>query len=103
MVDYSLDESSLAIAVSVHNREPSRSMPFCFGFHPGFVWPLPGNVAKSGHTLDVTSTATMKERRIPSGTLMAQASTAIGQDLHLELEEACFLPSAIIIEDAKPR
>lgn len=102
VVDYSLDEANLAIAVSVHNREPSRSMPFCFGFHPGFVWPLPGNVAKGGHTLNVTSTATMKERRILSGT-MAQASTLLGKDLHLELEEACFLPSAMIIEDAKPR
>lgn len=102
VVDYSVFASSLSIAVTVINDEIERTMPFCIGFHPGFVWPLPGNINKADHIIDVLSKATMKERRIYAGTLMGLASKKHGRSLHLELEESSFIPSAIILEDTRP-
>lgn len=41
LVDYILDGSTLTVAVTVENRG-DVDMPFGFGFHPAFLWPLPG-------------------------------------------------------------
>lgn len=102
VVDYCVSASGLTIAATVINDERDRSMPFCLGFHPGFVWPLPGNTSKSAHVIEVASKATIKERRIASGSLMGVGSTCHGQELRLELDEALFAPGAIILEDAQP-
>ncbi|SEQ09541.1 Galactose mutarotase [Faunimonas pinastri] len=40
-VSYEVDGNRLANRVTVTNSD-DRPLPFCFGFHPAFVWPLPG-------------------------------------------------------------
>jgi len=40
-VEHTLDGRALTVAAEVTNRD-QRPMPFGFGFHPAFVWPLPG-------------------------------------------------------------
>ncbi|HVW91535.1 MAG TPA: aldose 1-epimerase family protein [Devosia sp.] len=40
-VTYSLDGDALVSTVEIGNLD-SRDMPFGFGFHPAFRWPLPG-------------------------------------------------------------
>ena len=42
---YRLDGTSISCLASVSNID-SVPMPFQFGFHPGFVWPLPGSDGK---------------------------------------------------------
>lgn len=40
-VTYALEDNTLVQAVEIGNLD-SRDMPFGFGFHPAFCWPLPG-------------------------------------------------------------
>jgi galactose mutarotase-like enzyme len=42
---YRLDGASISCLASVSNID-SVPMPFQFGFHPGFVWPLPSSAGK---------------------------------------------------------
>ena len=46
--EFGLGGATLAMAVTVHNTG-DRPMPFSFGFHPAFAWPLPDGGAKAGH------------------------------------------------------
>lgn len=103
-VTYVLVGATLTIEVVVANRETARAMPFCFGFHPGFGWPLPGNKDKSGHTLDIVSAApAFHLHRLVGGRLMGEAVQSWPGKAHLPLDESLFLPSAMILEDASPR
>jgi galactose mutarotase-like enzyme len=43
--------SALAITATVTNRGEAP-MPFSFGFHPAFAWPLPGGAAKEAHRIE---------------------------------------------------
>ena len=38
---YALDGATLTATAEIENRD-TRPMPFGFGFHPAFAWPLPG-------------------------------------------------------------
>lgn len=49
-VGFALAGSSLAITATVTNRGEA-AMPFGFGFHPAFAWPLPGCAAKDVHRI----------------------------------------------------
>lgn len=40
-VSHALDGDTLGVSVEIANRD-TRPMPFGFGFHPAFAWPLPG-------------------------------------------------------------
>jgi galactose mutarotase-like enzyme len=44
-VGYALDDNRLTVSAEVTNRG-SEAMPFGFGFHPAFLWPLPGAEGK---------------------------------------------------------
>jgi galactose mutarotase-like enzyme len=43
--DYRLEGNTLVVTVEVGNLD-TRDMPFGFGFHPAFNWPLPGDEGK---------------------------------------------------------
>lgn len=49
-VFYRIWGSTLTATATVTNRD-QRAMPFSFGFHPAFAWPLPGGAAKDAHRL----------------------------------------------------
>ncbi len=57
-VTYRLEGTTLHTIVEVTNAD-RRSMPFGFGFHPAFVWPLPG-AAGQAHTLRLAGVAEPK-------------------------------------------
>jgi galactose mutarotase-like enzyme len=50
-LDFQAAGNVLAIVATVTNRSRS-SMPFSFGFHPAFAWPLPGGAAKEDHRIE---------------------------------------------------
>jgi galactose mutarotase-like enzyme len=54
-VTYQLEGSSLLTTVEVANLD-ERAMPFGFGFHPAFVWPLPGGAGRR-HLLKLAAPA----------------------------------------------
>lgn len=45
---FALEGATLATTATVHNRD-TRAMPFSFGYHPAFAWPLPYGQAKEAH------------------------------------------------------
>lgn len=63
---------TLTTTATVVNRD-ARPMPFSFGFHPAFAWPLPGEAAKADHRLVFEHDEPEPVRRIdpPSGLLLA--------------------------------
>lgn len=42
--------ATLTTTATITNRD-HRPMPFSFGFHPAFAWPLPGGAAKEDHRI----------------------------------------------------
>jgi galactose mutarotase-like enzyme len=47
-VEFALSGMTLAVTATVGNRSDAP-LPFSFGFHPAFAWPLPGGAAKADH------------------------------------------------------
>jgi galactose mutarotase-like enzyme len=48
-VTHSVEGRRLTVAAEVENRD-TRAMPFGLGFHPAFLWPLPG-AGEAAHTV----------------------------------------------------
>lgn len=55
VVEHRLHGPALRVTASVENRGRAP-MPFGFGFHPGFVWPLPG-LTGQGHEITLENGA----------------------------------------------
>jgi len=53
-VTYALERTTLVTSVEIGNLD-TRDMPFGFGFHPAFLWPLPGGQGKR-HYLKLATT-----------------------------------------------
>ena len=68
--EFALGGATLAMAATVRNAG-ERPMPFSFGFHPAFAWPLPDGGAKAGHRVIFARDEPAPIRRIDpaSGTL----------------------------------
>jgi galactose mutarotase-like enzyme len=83
-VDFSLAGNTLHIVATVCNRG-NVPLPFSFGFHPAFAWPLPGGAAKDAHRLVFECEETASIRRIDpaSGLLLPdpQPTPVQGRDL----------------------
>src|SRR6185312_12463070 len=47
-VEFALSARTLTVTATVRNTG-DRTMPFSFGFHPAFAWPLPGAGPKDRH------------------------------------------------------
>ena len=62
---YALSGRALKVTAAVENRD-ARPMPFGFGFHPAFLWPLPGAEGKP-HTVTLDNGAAPAMLRIRDG------------------------------------
>ncbi len=64
-----IDAAALTITATVENAGDAP-MPFQFGYHPGFVWPLPG-AARDRHVcrFERPETAPTRRNDLPSGML----------------------------------
>ena len=61
---------TLSMAATVRNRDKT-AMPFSFGFHPAFAWPLPGGAAKAAHRVEFAHEEPQGVRRIdPASALL---------------------------------
>lgn len=70
--EFALEGPRLSTTVTVANRGDAP-MPFSFGFHPAFAWPLPGGGDKAAHRVEFERDEPAPIRRIDpaSGTLLA--------------------------------
>ena len=83
---------TLAIAASVTNSG-EQMLPFSFGFHPAFAWPLPGGAAKDAHRVVFAQPEPAPIRRIDP------ASGLVLRDSQSTPVEGCtLLPTAKLFE-----
>lgn len=66
-LDYQLDGPTLTIMASVSNQG-SAPMPYGIGFHPAFLWPLPGSEGKP-HRITLDNGAEPELLRLKDGLL----------------------------------
>lgn len=68
---FAVDADTLSVTATVTNRG-DRAMPFSFGFHPAFAWPMPGGAAKDAHRIVFALPQPEPVRRIdlPTGLLL---------------------------------
>lgn len=68
---FTITGRTLSMEAVVSNGE-DRPMPFSFGFHPAFAWPLPGGAAKDAHRVTFAEPEPQAIRRIdpPTGLLL---------------------------------
>jgi galactose mutarotase-like enzyme len=75
---------TLAVTATVHNRGDAP-MPFSFGFHPAFAWPLPDGGAKEAHRVIFERDEPEPVRRIDPVTAMLlpdpEPTPVIGNEL----------------------
>ena len=88
---------TLTITATVTNRD-KRPMPFSFGFHPAFAWPLPGGASHDAHRVYFSQDEPQPIRRIDpaSGLLLPDSFPTPVEDGRLAPEAAMFEPDALI-------
>lgn len=91
-----LFEQTLAITAEIENTGPVV-MPFSFGFHPGFPWPLPAASGKP-HLLRLDDGAEPKMRRMDAQGFIGDAESSFFREGRMHLDPTQFERGAIIHE-----
>lgn len=94
--DFRLEGATLHMTVTVRNTGADE-LPFSFGYHPAFAWPLPGGGARADHRVifDADEPAALC-RLTPEGLIMADPvpSPVVGNQLILD--DSLFAHDALI-------
>lgn len=98
-VAYRLAGMTLHTEVSVFNPN-AEPLPFSFGFHPAFAWPLPGVADKHAHKLVFAADEAPVLRQVAPGTGVLLPATVPSpvQGRELALHEDLFRADALIWE-----
>lgn len=96
-LEFHLDGMSLRTTATVTNAGDG-TMPFSFGYHPAFAWPLPGGAAKADHTIAFEQPEPQPIRRIDmaSGLVQPEPVATPVQGHLLTPEAAQFETDALI-------
>lgn len=96
-IEYSLAGQTLAITASVFNAGRER-MPASLGFHPGFLWPLPG-CNRAAHYIEFDREEPAPIRRIDAqGLLLPERLPTPIVGRRLQLDDALFHHDVIILD-----
>lgn len=94
-MSYRLDGASLTLEARIRNRD-DRPMPFCFGYHPAFPWPLPGADGLP-HAIHLDGPREPKHLRIDrDGLLLAEQHASVFKGGVLTLDHSFFADDALI-------
>ena len=96
-VEHSLDGRTLTVAAEVENRDRTP-MPFGLGFHPAFVWPIPGAAAKA-HTITLDNGAEPALTRLEGGLVSSEKLPSPFKAGSLTLDHAMFEADAMIFPE----
>lgn len=96
-VTHRVEEAAVAIVAEVTNRD-HKLMPFGIGFHPAFVWPLPGAKAE-GHNVTLDNGAEPALIRLDHGLVVPQELSSPFQAGVLGLEHALFARDAMLFPE----
>lgn len=103
-IAFRLDGSVLHVEATVRNPG-AAALPFSFGYHPAFAWPLPGDAAKADHVIVFAETEPQPIRRVDpeSGVLLREARPTPVDGHHLALDASLFEDDAVIWDDLTSR
>ncbi|MFB2551792.1 aldose 1-epimerase family protein [Ensifer soli] len=96
-VAHRLDGPMLTVTAEVRN-EDARPMPFGLGFHPAFLWPLPGAAGRA-HTIVLDNGAEPPLARLAGGLLVAEELLSPFRSGRLVLDHALFADDAMIFPE----
>lgn len=101
---FRLDGGTLHMAATVHNRGDGP-MPFSFGYHPAFAWPLPDGGEKTGHRILFEKDEPAPVRRVTrdTGLLLPEGEPTPVMGRELLLHEDLFAADAMIWKDLASR
>jgi len=103
-IAFALESWTLRMVATVSNRGDT-ALPFSFGFHPAFAWPLPGGAAKGAHQVTFAAAEPQPVRRIdpPSGLVLPGALPTPVADRAFTPTAALFEADALIWDDLTSR
>lgn len=103
-VTFAVEGHRLAMEASVFNPN-AGVLPFSFGFHPAFAWPLPGGADKVAHKLVFEAEEPQDVRRIGKGDGLllpeGEATPVMGREL--VLREDLFRADAVVWDELASR
>jgi galactose mutarotase-like enzyme len=95
---FALTGQSLRMVATVRNPG-DQPLPFSFGYHPAFAWPLPGGGEKLAHQFRFEKEEGAPIRRLDQNGLVARREQSPVVDRVLTLHPDLFEDDAIIIDD----
>lgn len=103
-LQFDLEGATLHVEARVTNAGDGP-MPFSFGFHPAFAWPLPGSAAKADHRVTFAEPEPQPIRRIDpaSGLLLDQRFPTPVDGHELVPDASLFEADALIWDDIASR
>ncbi|MDM9620978.1 aldose 1-epimerase family protein [Rhizobium sp. S96] len=96
-VEHVIEGPVLTVSAEVTNRD-QRPMPFGIGFHPAFVWPLPG-AAGQDHVVTLDNRAEPQLARVEGGLLAPARLASPFKAGRLVLEHSMFDLDAMIFPE----
>ncbi len=97
-VEHSLDGRTLTVAAEVENRD-EKPMPFGLGFHPAFLWPIPGAAATAAHTITLDNGAEPALTRLEGGLVKPEKLPSPFKAGSLTLDHSMFEADAMIFPE----
>jgi galactose mutarotase-like enzyme len=94
---HQLVADTLKVSAEVENLD-AAVMPFGFGFHPAFRWPLPGGEGQPHHVTLANGAAPLM-RRLDGGLLSRQSQHSPFQDGRLEIVANQFTEDAMVFPE----
>jgi galactose mutarotase-like enzyme len=101
-VTFAIEGAALRIGATVFNKS-SRAMPLSFGFHPAFRWPLPYGGSRQDHEIRFERPESAPIRRLTDGLLDLTASKEMFEGSIMALDDAMFVPGALIFDQLQSR
>jgi len=101
---FAVEGATLAMTATVGNPG-NETLPFSFGYHPAFAWPLPGSTDKHAHRLIFTKDEPEPIARLDkqSGLLLQKRVPSPVRGRQLPLREGLFTADAVIWTDLASR
>ena len=99
---FELRDRTLAMIATVSNAD-DQPMPFSFGFHPAFAWPLPGGGEKLAHDIVFQHDEPLDIWRIDADGLVARDETSPVRGDRFSLSPDLFDDDALIWDELASR
>jgi galactose mutarotase-like enzyme len=96
-LSYRLEVATLHVTATVSNPG-DEPLPFSFGFHPAFAWPLPGGAEKAAHVVSFAEPEPEPIRRLsqPAGLLLPETFPTPVKGHHLTPDASLFEADALV-------